>query len=208
MEIAAPTATQPRTQIALLRFETAAMRAAFDADYGVGNWAVTSVSLSLSSSVATAGQQPNNNSFNRIAAGDFEFALLSNDGWSETGITWNTLPGILPGSGNDNASTPLGNFFWPANGAASSVWTLNLDALLLNEIYNGDTLTLLGQPTIGSAVGYLFNTFPGNPGHLDVAVQAVPEPSVWAVIACAVAGLATRRVLTAKVCGPAPDGIN
>ena len=117
MEIAAPTATQNRTLMTLLRFDTTAMLAAFNTDYGPGNWLVTGVTLSLSSSVANAGQQPNNNNFNKIAAGGFKLDLLSNNAWSETGITWNTLPSILPGSGNSNTLTPLGTFFWPANGS-------------------------------------------------------------------------------------------
>src|SRR5947207_12620792 len=69
MEIAGPTLAQPRTQKALLRFNTAAMHAAFDADYGAGNWAVTGVTLSLFSNYATAGVQPANSRFNKIAAG-------------------------------------------------------------------------------------------------------------------------------------------
>src|SRR5262245_52780498 len=91
MEIAAPTAAQPRSEMTLMRFDAAALLAAINSDYGPGNWVVTSVSLSLFSNVSTAGQQPGNSSFNRIAAGDFEFDLLSNNSWSETGITWNTM---------------------------------------------------------------------------------------------------------------------
>ena len=183
MEIAVPTAAQPRTELALMRFDTAPLLASFDATYGQGNWTVTGVSLSLFSNFATAGRQPNNASFNKIAAGSFEFDLLGNNAWSETGITWNTLPGILPGSGNSNTLTPLGTFFWLATGSASSTWTLNADPLLLNAINNGNQVTLLGQPTTGSTVGYLFNTFPSSPGYLNVTVQAVPEPSTLALIA-------------------------
>ena len=87
MEIAAPSAGQPRTQMALFRFDTAALQTVFDADYGAGNWVVTSVTVSLFSSFATGGVQPNNVSFNRIAAGGFEIDLLSDNNWSENGIT-------------------------------------------------------------------------------------------------------------------------
>jgi len=151
-------------------------------DYGPGNWIVTSVSLSLFSNVSTAGQQPGNPSFNKIAAGNFEFDLLSNNSWSETGITWNTLPDILPGSGNNNSLTPLGTFFWLANGSASSTWTLNLDANLADAIHDGSQITILGQPTAGSTVGYLFNTLILNPGTLNVTVEAVPEPSCGTLV--------------------------
>ena len=148
----------------LCRFDTSALQAAFDLDYGAGNWAVTSVSLTFFSNVSTAGQQPGNQSFNRIAAGNFEFDLLSNNNWSEGGITWNTLPEILPGVGNSYSLTPLGTFFWPANGSAGSTWTLNLAANLVNAINAGSQISILGQPTAGSTVGYLFNSRTLHPG--------------------------------------------
>jgi hypothetical protein len=192
MEIAAPTLAQARTQIALLRFDASGLRARFDANYGVGNWNVTSVSLTLSSSVATAGQQPNNASFNKIAAGEFAWDLLGNNNWSEDGITWNTLPGILPGGNNGNTLTPLGTFFWDAVGRTSSTWTLNPDLNLAQKIRDGELVTLLGQPTAGSTVGYLFNTRNSSPAILNVTAEAVPEPSTVAVIAsilCVTGGL-------------------
>jgi hypothetical protein len=182
MEIAAPTTAQPRTQITLLQFDTSAMQTSFNTAYGVGNWVVTGVTLSLFSNVALAGQQPNNSSFNKIAAGGFEFDLLSNNNWSESAITWNTLPTILPGSGNSNTSTSLGTFNWDATGAASSIWTLSAGQLA-DGIDAGGEITILGQPTAGSNVGYLFNTLTSNPGYLNVTVEAVPEPSFAALIA-------------------------
>lgn len=182
MEIAASTAAQPRTQISLLQFDTSALLAALNTDYGAGNWTVTGVTLTLFSSVANAGQQPNNSRFNKIAAGGFEFGLLSNNAWSETGITWNMLPGILPGGGGGNTLTPLGTFFWPASGSTSSTWTLNTDPLLINQISNGGLVSILGQPTAGSTVGYLSNARSVNPGYLSITAQAVPEPSTLTLL--------------------------
>jgi hypothetical protein len=182
MEIAAATPAQPRTEMTLCRFDTSALQAAFDSDYGAANWVVTSVSLTFFSNVSTAGQQPGNPSFNRIAAGNFEFDLLSDNSWSETGITWNTLPEILPGSGNSNSLTPLGTFFWPASGSTSSTWTLNLVAKLADAINDGSPITILGQPTAGSTVGYLSNTLTLNPGYLNVTAEAVPEPSCGTLV--------------------------
>jgi hypothetical protein len=183
MEIAAPTGAQPRTQMTLLRFDTSALQTAFDADYGAGNWATTSVTLTLFSNVSTAGQQPGNSRFNKIAAGFFEFDLLSNNSWSEGGITWNTLPDILPSSSNSNSLTPLGTFFWDAAGEPSSIWTLNPDLNLLQKIHDGELVTILGQPATGSTVGYLFNTRSLSPGYLNVTATAVPEPSIVVLIA-------------------------
>jgi hypothetical protein len=183
MEIAGPTLAQPRTQKTLLRFNTAAMHAAFDADYGAGNWVVTGVTLSLFSNFSTAGVQPANSRFNKIAAGGFEFDLLSNNNWDESGITWNTLSDILPGPGNNNTLTSLGTFFWDATGQSSSIWTLDANPNLAGQIYNGDAVTIFGQPTANSTVGYLYNTLTLNPGFLNVTAMAVPEPSVNALVA-------------------------
>jgi hypothetical protein len=183
MEIAGPTLAQPRTQKTLLRFNTDAMHVAFDADYGAGNWVVTGVTLSLFSNYSTAGVQPANSRFNKIAAGSFEFDLLSNNNWNEMGITWNTLSDILPGPGNNNTLTSLGTFFWDAAGEPSSTWTLGTNPNLVNQIYNGDQITIFGQPTANSTVGYLSNTLTLNPGFLNVTVMAVPEPSILAMVA-------------------------
>jgi hypothetical protein len=112
--------------------------------------------------------------------------LLGNNNWSESAITWNTLPAILPGAGNNNTLTSLGAFFWNATGSASSSWTLNPDSGLVNEINNGGEVTILGQPVAGSTVGYLFNTLANNPGSLNVTVAAAPEPSTMALLACGI----------------------
>lgn len=183
MEIGVPTLGQPRTLETLLRFDTTEMRAAFDADYGSGNWVVIGATLSLFSNVATAGQQPANERFNKIAPGGFEFDLLSNDNWNEMSITWNTLSDILPGPGNNNMLMPLGAFFWDANGQGSSIWTLNANSTFASQIYGGNPITIFGQPTVASSVGYLFNTLKVDPAFLNVTVTAVPEPSSYVLVA-------------------------
>jgi hypothetical protein len=196
MEIAVPTTAQNRTEESLIRFNTAAIESGFNTDYGVGNWTITSITLTLYSNFATAGQQPGNSSFNQIAAGEFELDWLSNDSWSSTAITWNTLPSVLPGTGN-NALDSLGDFNWPATGSSSAIWTLDLDPNLVNNITSGGLATIFGQPTSGSTVGYLFNTLNNNPAYLNVTADLtsdVPEPSATAMIGSGLAGLmAVRR---------------
>lgn len=177
-QIAAPTPAQPRTLLGLLRFDTASLRDSFDAGYGAGNWSISSVSLTLFSSVNHSGAQPNNKSFNRIAAGDFDFGFLSNDDWEENSITWNSLSTILPGVGNTNSLTPLGTFFWNT-GQESATWSLAGDVAFWQDIYDGSPVSFLGQPTPGSGVSYLFNTQRVNPALLNVTVQSVPEPSAF-----------------------------
>ncbi|MFO1488309.1 MAG: PEP-CTERM sorting domain-containing protein [Verrucomicrobiota bacterium] len=192
VEIAAPNATQPRTLLSLTRFNATALRDAFDADFGAGNWTVTDASVTLFSNFATAGRQPNNASFNLIAAGNFDFGLLGNNTWGESTLTWNTLPDFLPGAGSTNTLDSLGTFFWPATGASSSTWNLNA-APLGNAILAGGDLTLFGQPSAGSSVSYLFNTVgTANPPRLNVTASAVPEPTALALLP---AGLLAGRLL-------------
>ncbi len=196
MMIAVPTGAQPRKEESLIRFDTTSIKTAFDADYGAGNWTITSVTLSLFSNFSTAGQQPSNGSFNKIAAGGFEFDWLSNDSWSETAITWNTLASVLPGTGN-NALASLGSFYWAADGSTSQLWTLGLASDLVNDIAIGDKVTIFGQPTADSTVGYLFNTLNNNPAYLNVTadVTPVPEPASTAMVIFGLAGLAAVRCL-------------
>jgi hypothetical protein len=192
MEIAVPTAAQSRTEESLIRFNTATEEAAFNADYGAGNWAVTSVTLTLYSNFATAGEQPGNSSFNQIAAGGFELDWLSNNSWSETGITWNTLPSVLPGTGG-NTLDSLGDFNYLASGSSPNTWTLGLDPNMVSDIASGGLVTIFGQPTAGSTVGYLFNTLNNNPAVLNITVSEVPEPATMALIVSGLGGFATVR---------------
>jgi hypothetical protein len=187
MEIAVPTVAQTRTEESLIRFSTSAIESGFNTDYGVGNWTITSITLTLYSNFSTAGQQPGNTSFNAIAAGEFELDWLSNDSWSETGITYNTISTVLPGTGN-NALDSLGDFYWPATGASSAIWTLALDPNLIGDITSGSQATIFGQPTAGSTVGYLFNTLNNSPAYLNVTAD-VPEPPVMALWGSGLAGL-------------------
>ncbi len=195
MEIAVPTAAQNRTQESLIRFNTSAIQSGFNSDYGVGNWTITAITLTLYSNFATASQQPGNSSFNQIAAGGFELEWLSNNSWSETGITWNTLASVLPGTGN-NQMDSLGDFYWPATGSSSAIWNLSLDPNLVGNINSGLPATIFGQPTAGSTVGYLFNTLNNSPAYLNVTADVtadVPEPAAFTLMFAGLAGLAGVR---------------
>ena len=200
MEIAVPTGSQNRTEESLVRFSTASVKSAFDADYGVGNWTITAITLQQYSNFSSAGQQPGNSSFNKIAAGGFELDWLSNVSWSETTITWNTLSTVLPGTGT-NQLVSLGDFYWAADGSTSQLWNLTLASALVNDIASGGDVTIFGQPTVGSTVGYLFNTLNNNPDYLNITADATPtpEPATQVMLLLGLGGLgASRRVKSAK----------
>jgi hypothetical protein len=193
MEIAGPTTTQNRTEESLIQFNMATLQTEFNADYGPGNWAVTSVTLTQFANYPTGGVQPGNGSFNVIAPGGFELNLLSDNTWSQTAITWNNISSILPGT-DGNTSTSLGDFNYAANGVSPVTWTLGLAPSLVNDIDTGGAVTIFGRPTAGSTVGYLFNTASqGNPAVLNVTVEEVPEPTSMASVASGLAGLAAVR---------------
>ena len=196
MEIAAPTRAQNRTEETLLGFETAAIESGFNADYGAGNWVITSVTLKLFSNVANAGTQPPSSSFNKIAAGEFELDWLSDNSWNPAQITYNNISSVLPGTGG-NTLASLGDFDWLANGASSTTWAFDLNPNLVNEIASGGDVSIFGQPTAGSTVGYLFNTPLLNGAELNVTASAVPEPlstaPTLALMVFSLAGLAALR---------------
>jgi hypothetical protein len=194
MEIAAPTGAQSRTEEALLQFDTSAIESGFNSDFGAGNWAVTSVTLKLFSNVSTAGTQPGNSSFNKIAAGQFELDWLSDNNWSQTAVTWNNLPSLLAGTGG-NLQDSLGDFNWLANGASSTTWSLGLDGNMVSDIEGGGGLTIFGQPTSGSTVGYLFNTPLMNGAVLSATATALPEPSTIVMMVSGLIGLGAIRRL-------------
>lgn len=192
--IAGPTTAQPRTQNALFSFDTTAIKNQFDIQFGVGGWVITDLDLSLSSNFHVLGNQPNNTSFNRIAAGDFVLEWLSNDGWVEgagggmgddvPGVTWNNLPSFLA----TTSHTSVGTFTWnglppPDNTNVRASWDLALATDVLNDIRSGGVVSFLGTPAAGSTVGYLFNTTrQGNPPILLVTAAPVPEPQTAAMI--------------------------
>lgn len=143
---------------------------AFDAQYGAGKWAITSVSISLSSNYAAAGVQPNNPDFNTIAPGFFTFNLLATNPDIPT-LTWNGLQSLLAGT----TYTPVGTFYWAATADLQNqyvTYPLNVTPELVNAITSGK-VTLLGVAA-DNGVGYLFNTnTKGTPPNLMITADAI-----------------------------------
>lgn len=188
MEIAGPTTSQNRTEESLIQFNTATIQSEFNTEYGVGNWTISSVTLTQYANYPTAGQKPSNSSFNTIAAGGFELDWLSDNNWSQTAITYNNISSVLAGTGG-NLQDDIGDFTYAADGTSPVSWTLALDPNLVSDIENGGAVTIFGQPTSGSTVGYEFNTAgQGNPAILNVTAEVVPEPTSMVLMVSSVLG--------------------
>lgn len=196
MEIAAPTASQDRTQLALLGFDTSFITTQFDALYGANAWTVDEVSLTLYSRWPTGGVQPNNPRFNVISPGLFTFSWMSNDSWTEA-VTYNTLPEYLPGPNNANSLETLGTYHFLADGSDPLTWIFELSSGLVGDILTGEEVSIFGAPA-DSSVGYLFvSTPPGPPPVFSVTASAAPVPApaaLW-LFGSALAGVVgfTRR---------------
>lgn len=193
---------------ALLKFDLSTAKASFDADYGVGNWALSSASLQLNAA------NPNNLLFNASAPGVIDIGWMQNDTWTEgsgtpsapgaSGITWDTLPTFLsPGD------QQLGSINFTGATSGSTLYPLILSSGLDSDAQAGDLTSIRLNAAPGdTAVAGLFNSRSfGNaasrPLLLLDAVQ-IPEPSTFILIAGGLVGLllhgsrgaALRRSLT------------
>jgi hypothetical protein len=176
-----------------MRFDLSAVKAAFDANFGAGNWQLQSVSLKLTAAL------PNNPIFNNNTAGQFEVRWMQDDSWVEgtgtpsmpttNGITFNTLPGFLAAGENT-----LGTFVFPGGDSGSTTNPLALVAAFASDITAGASVSM-HVLAADNSVSYLFNsrnfgTVSARP-ELSVTADVVPEPSA---IACAALALfVTRR---------------
>ena len=175
----------------VLQFNVAGAVSAFNAQYGVGQWTIQSVTLQLT---ATA---PNNPIFNTSAAGQFQINWMQNNSWSEgtgtptapatNGISYTTLKNTFAGPGDES----LGTFAF--NGATNGTSTFNLSLApgfasnLLSGIYV--SLEMFAADTNVSALFDSRNF--GAPGSRPVlTIDAVPEPeaSLWALALAACVG--------------------
>ena len=143
---------------AVLRFDLAAAKAAFDAAHGVGAWSLSSASLQLTAA------SPGNPVFNASAAGVVAAQWMQNDSWVEgggtpsapgaSGITWSTLPSFL--SGGDQA---LGTLAFTGATSGTTVYPLTLATGLAADATTGGlaSIRLFANPGDASVSG-VFNS--------------------------------------------------
>jgi len=175
---------------------------AFDAQFGAGNWAITSVSISLSTNYAAAGVQPNNPDFNVIAAGYFSLNVLGSNP-DITTMNWNILQTDLV----TTTVSPVGTFYWPATQSLLNQYVpyqLNLTTALINAIKSG-TVTFLGLPA-DSVVGYLFNTnTKGTPPYLMITAESLTPSNGPALSLATLANHAITNNATLNITGTVTD---
>lgn len=187
LAIAAPGLPEGEFQ-SVLKFDLAAAQSSFNAQFGVGQWTIQSVTLQLTSS-------PHNNAiFNDIAAGQFNVSLMQNNSWvegtgtggipSSDGISFDSLLGTYINNTTDQA---LGMFSFPGGSSGQNSYALSLSSGLISDMTSGSDLSLR-LFAADSGVSYLSTSRSGSSSaRPDILVQAVavPEPSLLAL--CGVA---------------------
>jgi hypothetical protein len=171
----------------VLLFADSAAKSSFDAQFGAGNWIVTSISLKLTSATS------NSSLFNAQSSGTLAATWMQNNTWTEgtgtpispttDGITAATLPSFL--GPNDQS---LGSFFFNSStsGSAglSATYPLIVSPGIMNDFATGGSSSIELAPADAN-VSYLVNSrsFPTNLFRpaLSVTATAVPEPATLAL---------------------------
>ncbi len=175
--------------------------AAFNAQYGAGNWTITGVTMTLASNWYVQGIQPNNDDFNEVASGNFTLSTIATNPGLST-VTWNSLQALLP----TTTTTSAGTFTW----TAQPVGTTNNTGTEPNVTYNlTDNPTLVAALLSGevyflgtaadSQVGYVFNTANRVAPEITITADAnsdlapVPVPPALWLFGSGIAGLGFIR---------------
>ena len=177
-----------------MRFDTSAAVSQFDAAYGMGNWTLDSIVLSVRENAA-----PTSDVFTR-GVGDFGVAWIANDNWAQ-GTGASSSPGTA--SGNEigwtygqsilsGADRSLGVF---SNAGANTRqdFGLALDPDFVADLLAGGSATLR-LSAASDLIGFTFNS--ANNGNASnrpaLILTATPEPTTAVLLLCA-AGATMRR---------------
>jgi hypothetical protein len=189
--ISAPGSVKGEFQ-SVMQFNLAGAKSSFDSQFGVGQWTIQSVTLTLSNTA------PNNSIFNSTAAGLFTVSWMQNDGWTEgtgtpmspspTGITFSTISNFV--SVGDEA---LGTFSYNGATSGSASYSLGLTSGFSSDGSSGGLVSFRFFAA-DSSVSYLFDSenFQAA-GRPILTIVAVPEPAAVALVALGSAVLARRR---------------
>lgn len=188
----------------IIKFNTAAAVSQFNTTYGMGNWSISGLTLSLASNFGDQGEQPNNGVFNTINAGSFGIDWLGYDSWVEGNgsgmgtagfpnnsfVSFNSIPTLY-----SSGSASLGTFtYTPPGDKIYLSYSLPLAAGLLSDATTGGEVSLYFY-AVDNQVGYLFNarSFASNQPRFIITATAVPEPAAFAFAMAALGGFAMLR---------------
>ncbi len=207
----APAASAKGAFDSVIMFSTASAVSQFNSTYGVGDWTITGVTLSLASNFGIQGEQPSSTLFNTINTGSFGIDWLSNNSWVEgtgggTGtsgypnnslVTFDSIPALVSGTVDS-----LGNYTYtpPGNNNDGYLnYTLPLDANLVSGAAGGGDVSLYFYAA-DNQVSYLFNSRNYSTGHpeLTLTVEPTPEPASTGLLAASLGGFLLWRWRTAK----------
>ena len=194
----------------VIMFSTASAVSQFNTTYGIGDWTITGLTLSLASNFGIQGEQPSSTLFNTINTGSFGIDWLSDNTWTEgtgsgTGtagypgnsmVTFDSISTLMSGtvdSLGDYTYTPPGN-----NSDTYLNYTLPLDANLVSGSAAGGDVSLYFYAA-DNQVSYLFNSRSFTSGHpeLTLTVEATPEPATVSLFAISLGGFLFWRRRTA-----------
>jgi len=188
----------------IIKFNLAGAVSQFNTTYGVGQWSITGLTLSLASSFGTQGQQPANTIFNTINAGSFGITWLAYDNWVEgsgggtgspgfpnnSSVSFNSIPTLFSAG-----SASLGTYtYTPPGGSGYLSYSLPLNSSLVSDAAGGGDVSLYFYAA-DNQVSYLFNsrTFASNHPELTLSAAPAPEPAAWSIMALALGGFAALR---------------
>ncbi|QSA95743.1 hypothetical protein [Methylococcus sp. EFPC2] len=200
--------SEVRTMENLVSYNTATIKAGFDAQYGAGNWHVTDVQIKWYTNFDIQGVPANNNQFNVPHAGYFGISYFGNDSWfdpttagatgltvSSPKVTWNSVYGGGAWSNLFTGQTSLGTFYYPTgtfNGTTSCageicaprLWDLNLATPLVDDILAGGFLSFHSYAADDQVV-YLVNQLTKPDAHPQIFISAAAGPAPVPVPAAA-----------------------
>jgi len=195
----------------VMQFNLSSAASALNTQFGVGQWAIQSVTLQLTAT-------PHGNAiYNPVAAGQFNVSLMQNNSWVEgtgtagtpttDGISLNTLLSTYINNAQDQA---LGTFSFNGGTSGATMAPLNLTPGLLTDLQDGNDLSLRLYAA-DNAISFLFSSrmdsSAANRPELIIDANAVPEPGSLSLCAIGVAMLFVwRRMVIPGARSIAPRG--
>ena len=173
-----------------IKFNTAALLAQLNADFGLGGWAIEAISLSIDE------QSNPNNALYAVGQGTLDVQWSPDDSWLDTTLTWNSAGGYLGGPLELLADEVATNGPMPQNTFINWFYPLDLAPGFAADIEAGGAVSLYlttQDPGLGLQFAAQNNNTPSRRPYVLLDVQAVPEPASLGLLAAGLLAVARRR---------------